>query len=50
MRTCKLGAQRLEAETARLERHRQLWDSRFDALDRVVEQLKQKEKVNGRKK
>jgi DNA-binding transcriptional ArsR family regulator len=50
VRTCKLGARRLEAETAWLERHRQLWDSRFDELDRVVEELKQKEKINGRKK
>ena len=50
VRTCKLGARRLEEETAWLERHRQLWDSRFDALDNVLEELKQKEKVNGRKK
>jgi len=50
VRTCKLGAHRLEEETAWLERHRQLWDSRFDELDKVVEQLKQKEIVNGRKK
>jgi DNA-binding transcriptional ArsR family regulator len=50
VRTCKLGTRRLEQETAWLERHRQLWDSRFDALDRVVEELKRKEKINGRKK
>jgi DNA-binding transcriptional ArsR family regulator len=50
VRTCKLGARRLEAETAWLERHRLLWDSRFDELDRVVEELKQKEKIHGRKK
>jgi DNA-binding transcriptional ArsR family regulator len=50
VRTCKLGARRLEEETAWLERHRQLWDSRFDELDRVVEQLKRKEKANGSKK
>jgi DNA-binding transcriptional ArsR family regulator len=49
VRTCKLGAYRLEQETAWLERHRQLWDSRFDELDRVVEELKRKEKVDGRK-
>src|SRR5512138_3009314 len=29
VRTCKLGAHRLEEETAWLERYRQLWDSRF---------------------
>jgi len=50
VRTCKLGAHRLEEETAWLERHRQLWDSRFDALDRVVEALKRKETTNASKK
>jgi DNA-binding transcriptional ArsR family regulator len=49
VRTCKLGARRLEEETAWLERHRQLWDSRFNELDKVVEELKQKEKIDGRK-
>ena len=50
VRTCKLGPRRLEEETAWIERYRQLWASRFDELDKVVEELKQKEKVNGRKK
>src|ERR1700678_786562 len=50
VRTCKLGLRRLEEETAWLERYRQLWASRFDELDKVVEELKRKEKVNGRKK
>jgi DNA-binding transcriptional ArsR family regulator len=50
VRTCKLGAHRLEEERAWLERHRQLWESRFDALDQVVEQLKRMEIVLGRKK
>jgi len=50
VRTCKLGSRRLEEETAWLERHRNLWESRFDELDKVVEQLKLKEKTNGRKK
>jgi DNA-binding transcriptional ArsR family regulator len=49
VRTCKLGPRRLEDETAWLERYRQLWDARFDELDKVVEELKWKEKVNGRK-
>ena len=49
VRTCKLGAHRLEEETAWLESHRQLWDSRFEELDKVVEQLKRKEKIHGRK-
>ncbi len=50
VRTCKLGRRRLEEETAWLVRYRQLWASRFDALDEVVEELKRKEKVDGRKK
>jgi DNA-binding transcriptional ArsR family regulator len=49
VRTCKLGARRLEEETAWIERHRQLWASRFDELDNVVEELKRKETVDGRK-
>jgi DNA-binding transcriptional ArsR family regulator len=50
VRTCKLGRHRLEEETAWIERYRQLWDARFDELDRVVDELQRKEKVNGRKK
>jgi DNA-binding transcriptional ArsR family regulator len=50
VRTCKLGQRRLEEEAAWIESYRQLWDARFDALDKVVEELKRKEKVNGRKK
>ena len=50
VRTCRLGPRRLEQETAWIEWYRQLWDARFDALDQVVEELKRKEKVDGRKK
>jgi DNA-binding transcriptional ArsR family regulator len=50
VRTCKLGPRRLEDETAWIERYRQLWDSRFDELDKIVEELKWKEKVDGRNK
>ena len=50
VRTCKLGTHRLEEETAWLENYRQLWDARFDELDKVVDELKRKEKVDGRKK
>jgi DNA-binding transcriptional ArsR family regulator len=50
VRTCKLGPRRLEEEAAWIARYRQLWDARFDALDTVVEELKHKEKVFGRKK
>ena len=50
VRTCKLGLRGLEEEAAWIESHRQLWAARFDELDKVVEELKQKEKVDGRKK
>jgi DNA-binding transcriptional ArsR family regulator len=50
VRTCRLGLRRLEDEAAWIERYRQLWDARFDELDRVVEELQRKEKVSGRKK
>jgi DNA-binding transcriptional ArsR family regulator len=50
VRTCKLGRRRLAEETAWIEAYRQLWASRFDALDTVIEELKQKEKADGRKR
>src|SRR6187551_2319300 len=40
VRTCKLGPRRLEEETAWIESYRELWDSRFDELDKVLEELK----------
>jgi DNA-binding transcriptional ArsR family regulator len=50
VRTCKLGPRRLDEATAWIERHHELWDSRFAELDRVVEDLKRKEMIDGRKK
>jgi DNA-binding transcriptional ArsR family regulator len=50
VRTCKLGLRGLEEEAAWIERYRQLWDARFNELDKVVEELKRKEKADGRKK
>ncbi|WP_426044113.1 ArsR/SmtB family transcription factor [Caulobacter sp. DWR3-1-2] len=44
VRTCKLGLRGLEAEAAWIESYRQVWASRFDTLDRVVEDLKLREK------
>ena len=41
VRTCKLGPRRLEEETAWIEKYRQIWDARFDELDKVVEEIKQ---------
>ena len=50
VRTCKLGLRGLEEEAAWIERYRQLWAARFDELDKVVEDLKRKERTDGRKK
>jgi DNA-binding transcriptional ArsR family regulator len=50
VRTCKLGLHRLQEEAAWIERYRQLWDARFDELDKVVEELKREERGDGRKK
>ncbi len=50
VRTCKLGLRGLEEEAALIERYRQLWATRFDELDKLVEELKQKEKGDGRQK
>jgi DNA-binding transcriptional ArsR family regulator len=49
VRTCMLGPRRLEDETAWIEAYRQRWAARFDELDKVVAELKRKEKVDGRK-
>jgi DNA-binding transcriptional ArsR family regulator len=50
VRTCRLGPRRLEGEKAWIERYRKLWETRFDELDRVVEEIKRKEKIDGSKK
>jgi DNA-binding transcriptional ArsR family regulator len=49
VRTCKLGLRGMDEEAAWIERYRRLWDARFDELDKVVEELKRKEKLDGRK-
>ena len=49
VRTCRLGPRRLAEEAAWIEKYHKLWDARFDELDKVVEQLKRREKVNGRR-
>lgn len=49
VRICRLGARRLDEEMAWLQGYHQLWDARFDELDKVVEELKQKENLDGSK-
>src|SRR5471030_2596144 len=48
VRTCKLGQRRLEEEAAWIETYRQMWAARFDELDKVIEELKEKD--DGRNK
>ena len=43
VRTCRLGKHRLLDEAAWLEQYRRMWAARFDELDDVLEELKQKE-------
>ena len=49
VRNCKLGLRGLAEVTAWIEKYHQLWDARFNELDAVVEELKRKEKADGRK-
>jgi DNA-binding transcriptional ArsR family regulator len=48
VRTCRIGTGRLEDAAGWISRYQELWDARFSALDDVVEELKNKEKANGR--
>ena len=50
VRTCRIGARRLEDVAEWIERYHQLWDARFGELDQVIEELRQKEQSDGRKK
>ena len=47
VRTCALGPRRLDEVMAWIDRYRLMWSARFDELDEVVEELKQKEKERG---
>ena len=46
VRTCTLGPHALGEEAAWIERHRELWNDRFGALDTVLERMKQEETSN----
>jgi DNA-binding transcriptional ArsR family regulator len=50
VRNCKLGMRGLQEVADWIERYHQLWNARFCALDELVEELKRKENVYGRKK
>ena len=49
-RLYELRAQPLRQLHDWLERYRRLWDARFEGLDELVEQLKEKEKSDDRKR
>ena len=46
VRTCRLGPRRLEEEAAWIESYRQLWDARFDELDKLVKELNRTERLH----
>jgi DNA-binding transcriptional ArsR family regulator len=46
VRTCRLGQGGLEIESQWIDAHRKLFEARFDALDRVILEIKQ-EQDNG---
>lgn len=48
VRTCRISGRRLEDVTGWIEQYHQLWDERFDALDQVIEELKEKERSDER--
>jgi DNA-binding transcriptional ArsR family regulator len=48
VRTCRIGTRRLEEVAEWIETYHQLWDARFGELDQVIEELKQKERSDGR--
>ena len=47
VRACRLGRRPLAVAGAWIEEHRLLWDSRFDALDSLLEELQRKEDDDG---
>jgi DNA-binding transcriptional ArsR family regulator len=50
VRSCRIGARRLEEVASWIDRYHRLWDARFDALDQVLDEMKRKEKRDGRGK
>jgi len=48
VRTCRIGGARLDEATSWIEGYRARWDARFDELDAVVAELKEKEQRDGR--
>jgi DNA-binding transcriptional ArsR family regulator len=47
VRTCRLGVLNLEEEAGLIQAYRQMWATRFEALDAVVADLKRRERDDG---
>lgn len=47
VRTCRIGDRRLDDVVGWLDRYHRLWDARFDELDNIIGEIKQKEKARG---
>lgn len=47
VRYCRISARRLDEVTEWIDTYHRLWDERFNELDKVVEELKQKEQMDG---
>ena len=43
VRTCRLGQRGLQPEADWIEAHRKLFEARFDALDKIIFEMKQEE-------
>jgi DNA-binding transcriptional ArsR family regulator len=48
VRTCRIGAGRLDEVAWWIDSYHQRWDARFCELDKVVEELTRKEQLDGR--
>ncbi len=48
VRICRIGGRRLDEVAAWIDGYHRLWDARFRELDVVLEELKQREKLDGR--
>ncbi|MGV3511629.1 MAG: ArsR/SmtB family transcription factor [Novosphingobium sp.] len=47
VRRCRLGPRRMDEEAAWIARYRKAWDTRFRALDNVLEELTRRENDDG---
>jgi DNA-binding transcriptional ArsR family regulator len=50
VRNCRIGSRRLDEVAAWIDTYHELWDARFRELDKILEELKRKEKLDGRTK